>query len=1214
LASVTALRRSLQLIALLAALIGVLAGSAAFSAHAANAPGHDGDIWWDGLGHDSRSAIYRLPGGAVTTATKVTLRFRTFHDDATGVTLRAYYTTAGAEKLVDMKRVASNVPCYQQLSFGCDFWEATIDAGDPGTIYYRLIVKDGQKTVYYEDDSDVRDGGWGKPFDASPDWGWAITVYDPNFKPVPWMQNGVIYQIFPDRFRNANRKNDPAAGNPKKYVWSKAKRYAYPHGDPAGESTPALDRIVRMPWGSLPEGYCRNYVDALQSCPKRFPPDKAQGTEGPHGRDYYGGDLAGITQKLAYLKSLGVTIIYMNPIFWAGSNHRYDTRDYSKIDPTLGTQADFVKLTKAAHKMGMKVLLDGVFNHMSSDSPFFDRYHNWPGVGACEQTYSKYRGFFTFRVPAGGEPAPCAPKDPAKESYYNSWFNFDSLPVLTEVLGVKQYIYDLPGSVSRKWLKLGADGWRLDVMQDKSIDFWHGFRDAVESTKQGAPIIGELWKKFDVLPYVHGDTADSSMNYRFRDAVVSLLAPHPFDSKGFPGSGNPIPPSQFVSRMESIREDYPDATYWTLMNLVDSHDTERIVWTLAPGAESRAERELNAANFAEGKKRVQLAALIQMTMPGAPTIYYGDEVGVSGGGDPDDRRTYPWGDANTKKLGDTRKPDTQMLAYYKGLTKLRKDNQVLRDGQLRYLLADDANGTLAYGRKLGDSAAVVVINSSTAAHTVHVSVGGYLPDGTQVSPSGTVSGGEINVDLQPLSGVVLQTVNASLIPSPAPTNVAASANGLAVDVTWTFPTGINIVGLGFNVYRSPLSGGGYTKVNDTPLTIATFRDASSEIRSGQKYFYVVKTVNQGGIESDPSNEASAVPSYPIEAASLDRPATLDYTITAAGRTNPAFGRITIAGITAQAGEIPGVLAQVGFGPQGTIPPAGCLPPPADTCVAWTWVDMTFSADVGDQDEYSGTLKPETPGTYSYLVRFSTSQGETWVYGDLDAGTNGTNAPGTLTVHPNADQTAPAAPTGLAARSHGATSVALSWSAVSASDLYGYVVYRSTTSGSGYVEVGRTDATTTHFTDTGLTTGTTYYYVVKALDEANNFSAASTEASAVPSALQVDVTLVVTAPATTPANATISIAGNQPEICNWCNEHTVKLTKGDDGKWRITFTFAEGTSVEYKYTLGDWDHVEKGAACDEIANRKFTVAPQGDTATMTVEETVKNWRNVAPCGA
>ena len=656
---------------LLAGLVAALGGT---HVHAANAPGHDGDIWWDGLGHDSRSAVYRQPEGAVTAGTQVKLRFRTFHDDATAVTLRAYYTNPGREDLVDMHIVASNVPCYMQSDFGCDFWEATIDAGSMGTVYYRFIVHDGPKTVYYEDDSDVRDGGWGKPFDSSPDWGWALTVYDPNFKPIDWLKNAVIYQIFPDRFRNANTKNDPARGNPKKYVWSKDKRYAYPHGDPSHESTPALDRIMRMPWGSMPEGWCRNYTDALQSCKKRFGPDKNVGTEGPHGRDYFGGDLAGITQKMAYLKSLGVTVVYLNPIFWAGSNHRYDTRDYTKIDPYLGKQADFVKMVKAAHKNGIKVLLDGVFNHMSSDSPMFDRYHNWPGTGACEQTFSKYRGFFFFRKPAAGEPSPCAGGQ-AGETFYESWFGFDSLPKLSEVFGVKQYVYDTPQSAAQKWLKLGADGWRLDVMQDKSVDFWHGFKAAVDKTKANTPIVGELWKKFDVLPYVYGDTATSSMNYRFRDAVVSLLAQHPFDSKGFPGSGRAIPPSQFVQRMESIREDYPDAVYWTLMNLVDSHDTERILWTLTPGDENAAEREVNSQNLGEGKKLVKLAALIQMTMPGAPTIYYGDEVGVTGDDDPDDRRTYPWGDANTKKLGDTRKPDTGMRDYYKSLTKMRKDHE-----------------------------------------------------------------------------------------------------------------------------------------------------------------------------------------------------------------------------------------------------------------------------------------------------------------------------------------------------------------------------------------------------------------------------------------------------------------------------------------------------------------------------------------------------------
>jgi hypothetical protein len=179
---------------LLAGMIAALGG-----AHAANAPGHDGDLWWDGLGHDSRSAVYRQPEGAVvsgdctsgTTGTgcnNIKLRFRTFRDDATAVTLRAYYTNPGREDLVEMHIVASDVPCYMESSFGCDFWEASINSGPQGTIYYRFIVHDATKTAYYEDDSDVRDGGWGKPYDASPGWGWAISVYDPDFKPIEWCE------------------------------------------------------------------------------------------------------------------------------------------------------------------------------------------------------------------------------------------------------------------------------------------------------------------------------------------------------------------------------------------------------------------------------------------------------------------------------------------------------------------------------------------------------------------------------------------------------------------------------------------------------------------------------------------------------------------------------------------------------------------------------------------------------------------------------------------------------------------------------------------------------------------------------------------------------------------------------------------------------------------------------------------------------------------
>jgi len=1135
-----------------------------------HAPSHDNDIWWDGLAHDSRDTLYRVPGGAVTTGTNVLVRFRTYHEDATGVTLR---TWLDGERLYAMQRVASDVPC--GLAFGCDYWQASVETPKTGTLFYRFVVRDGSKTVYYEDDSDVRDGGWGKPFEASPDWGWTLSVYDSSFnRPVGWMKNGVVYQIFPDRFRNGNSSNDPVKGQPGTARWSDDARYAYPNGT-AEER--ARDRILRLPWGDLPEGFCRSYTGV--DCPKRW--QSGIGKEGPFGRDYYGGDLAGVIQKLQYLKELGVTVIFFNPIFAASSNHRYDTRDYTKLDPYLGDKKDWDKLVREAKALGIKVLLDGVFNHTSSDSPLFDRCHNFASLGACESLSSQYRSWYRFRAPVGAEPAPCA-----GNTYYDSWAGFDSLPQLAENDAVKSYV----NGVGEQWLRDGAAGWRLDVMQEKSADFWRGFRRRIFQAEPDAVIIGELWKKFDVLPYIQGDTADTAMNYRLRDATIGLLAPQAFDAKGFPGSGSPIGPSAFRNRLESIREDYPDRTYFSLMNLLDSHDTERLLWTLTPGTENRAERELNAPNLAEGKKRQQLAALVQLTVPGAPTIYYGDEVALTGDDDPDDRRTYPWADDTSARGGDTRQPDTSMLAYYKSLTSLRVRRSALRDGELRFLLADDSAGAVAYGRKAGNDAVVVALNTSGQERTLRIPVAGYLPDGTRMGES-VVAGGELSVTLGPLSGAALESRDADLTASAAPSGLHASAAGVRVELSWNAVADA----AGYAVYRSWVTRGGYERI--ATMSGTTFVDDSAQLQSGQRTYYVVRALDGPGNESADSNEASAVPSYAIGWANLQWPPTLDYTVNAQTRTDTVYGQVWIEGVTSRPGPTPGVRAELGYGAQNT-DPAG-----------WTWHAMEFNVDAGNNDEYKGTFKPTVPGTYSYLTRYSTNGGESWTYGSLDG--PGTGRPGTMTVHPNADQTPPAAPANLRADGAGATTVVLSWDAVSASDLYRYDVFRSTTSGSGYELAGSTD--TTSFTDTGLTTGTRYYYVVRAVDNAANSSPPSNEASAVPQNRLVHVTFVVTAPSTTPSGATLYIAGNQPEICNWCNTHTVALTKGGDGKWRVTIDFLEGTSVEYKFTLGTWDYVEKDAACGEIANRAVRVA--GDTSgAQAVDNTVLNWRNVAPCGS
>ncbi|MDX6511080.1 MAG: hypothetical protein QOE36_584, partial [Gaiellaceae bacterium] len=549
---------------------------------------HDGNVEFDGLRHDSRSTLYRTPGGAVPAGTPVKIRFRTFHDDVTSVKLRLFDVNANAQQVVSMTRAASGVSCYQSslAAERCDYWQATLANAAPNNLWYRFIVSDGSKTVYYADDTAALDGGLGAPSNDPQDWSWALTVYVPGFQSPAWARNAVIYQVFPDRFRNAVPGNDPVPGNG--HGWSNDPRYAYPNGDPSNPANAASwDRIVELGWSELPEGYCRNYAGATAAtCPRRYPqPGSASTLEGPRGRDYYGGDLNGVLQKLPYLHQLGVTAIYLNPIFASSSNHGYDTRDYLKVNPYFGTLDQFRNLTSAARALGMRVVLDGVFNHMSSDSPFFDRYHHYAQTGACESVSSPWRPWFVFHTTT----TPCGSSD------YDGWFGFDSIPVLQKSRAdVQSYFLSAPGSVSRYWLNQGASGWRLDVAGDASFPsgYWETFRSAVKQTDPQALTISETWQKDTaLLRILRGDRLDTTMNYRLRDAVLALLAPQAFDSKGFADSGHQISVSDFADRLASMREDYTDATYYSLMNLLDSHDTERLLWTLTPGVATTAAKE-----------------------------------------------------------------------------------------------------------------------------------------------------------------------------------------------------------------------------------------------------------------------------------------------------------------------------------------------------------------------------------------------------------------------------------------------------------------------------------------------------------------------------------------------------------------------------------------------------------------------------------------------
>ncbi len=1154
-------------------------------------PQLDNNVEWDGVRHDSRDLLYRTPGGAVALGTPVTLRLRTYHNDVSAVKLRLYDLNLSAQQILPMTPAATDVDCYQPgLPFTCDFWEVTLPGAEVNNLWYRFIVSDGSDTDYYADNTSALDGGLGAVSDEPIDQSYALMVYDPAFSAPNWAQNAFIYQIFPDRFCDGRSNNNARTGDIR-------------YDDP----------VLALPWGTLPEGYCRNYYDGSTNCPWRFddtPPEYSPDKEQPRGRDYMGGDLRGVDQSLNYLQALGVNTIYFNPVFDAASNHSYDTQDYYRIDPYFGTQKDWENLVKHANRLGIRIVVDGVFNHLSSDSAFFDRYHHFSTVGACESADSPYRNWFYFHDVTPGTGTCVSSTGVENAATYDGWFGFDSIPVINKSLPeVQAYFLTDENSVSRYWLNEGADGWRMDVMGDASFPagYWETFRTVVKGTNSEALIISETWQKDStLLRMLRGDRADTTMNYRFRDAVIGLLTPGPFDSKGFGDSGRILAVSEFASRLLSIREDYPDAAYYSLMNLLDSHDTERLQWTLNPGIETTAEKELNLANVAVAKQRQKIAALIQFSVPGAPTVFYGDEVGMTGDDDPDDRRTFPWADLRGR-------PDNVLLQHYQRLARLRQANPALTQGDLRILLADDASQVVAYGRKTTGQAAVVIVNRSDLEQTGAIPVAGYLPDGlvlnvaavvgSGMSGSVTVANSELAGTLGPWSAVILLSGTADLLPPQAPANLVVTNEGSGtLDLAWDSVSGA----AGYNLYRSPLSGGGWVKLNAAPLAGTTYSD--SGLRNAVPYFYVATSLDALGNESDYSNEAMGLPHYSIGWANLQWPPTLNHTISAVNRTGDVYGQVWIDGVTSQPGATPMLWVQLGFGPEGSDPASS---------LGWSWVDAAFNTDAGNNDEFKASLLPDTLGMYDYVYRYSTTGGRDWLYADINgpvpAGSLPAN-PGKLTVNSSGDTTAPAAPMNLAVINASPVSIDLFWDAGSEVDLYGYEVRRSDNAGGPYTILAL--VTTNAYQDTAVVEGATYYYVVNAVDTSFNRSGYSGEVTGTAQARTVSVVFTVTVPASTDGTGrSVYIAGSLNRLDGglpeW-NPGGVVLTHLDATHWTVTLTGKEGTQIEYKYALGSWDYVEKDAACGEISNRMLILS-YGATGTQNVNDTVLNWRNISPCG-
>lgn len=1106
----------------------------------------DGEIVDGDLAHDSRDDAYRQPFGAVPAGTEVTLRLRAAAGDLTDATIRVWDALAESQVLVPMSVVARDAT---GGTHGYDWWEARLPTINiPTVLYYRFIVRDGGTARYVEDDV-LLDGGPGETLSASEDRSWQLVTHAPDFVTPDWAKGAVVYQVFPDRFSNGDPTNDPSPDN--QPAGEGAGRYR--HGDVYGNP------ILTRDWNEdLPEGFCRAYTSPAEPC-----------DEEPLGRDFYGGDLAGLRERLPDLAEMGVTVVYLNPIFAAPSNHRYDTSDFTVIDPDLGTDEDLEALTGEAEALGMRILLDGVFNHVSSDSPLFDRAKRYPEVGACEAADSPWAPWFTF---SPGPPEKCF-----DGQTYEDWFGFDTLAVIAENPETFGYFLGEEG-IGTRWLASGIGGWRLDVMNEISHEFLRGLRRSIKAVDPDAFILGEEWG--DASAWLLGTEADSVMNYRFRRAVIGLVNGETADADGAIAG---LTPSEFASAMEGVREDYPPAAWDVMHNLVDSHDTTRILWTLTPGADNREEKE--AADALEaGKAKLRLVAALQLTWPGMAGVYYGTEVGLTGHDDPDDRRPYPWG-----------AEDLELRDWYARLATLRAEHESLRTGDLTFLHADDAAGVLAFGRRTDAEAAVTVLNLSDAPITVEVDVEGWLPSGTFLTDQLGGASLQVGADSVPVelaahgAAVLLTEPGQDLAPPAAPATLTASADDGAVAVTWDAVNDAE----GYLIWRSVLSGGGYRAAGTVDGTATTFTDRGA--RSGVLAHYVVTAFDAAGNVGPRSPEASFLPQVEVADARLVGDGAIEQRLSAVGELQPVEAVVEVPGFSAREGPTVGVRVELGFGPangDATADAAG-----------WTWSAMTHDGEADGADRWIGGVRPEEAGTYGVAARLSTDGGTTW----RAVGTDGIGDAVTareLRATPSDDAVPPVTPVGLVATSIAETAVALAWDEVDDGDLYRYEILRGNEDGE-LVRIGVSGEPS--FSDESVSAGRTYRYAVRAQDTSYNRSGSSPEITVGAEARDVAVTFTLTVPDTTPPDDVVHIAG---DFQGWDPAGT-PMTRVDAVTWEITLTFPEATPLQYKYARGTWLAVEKDAGCAEIPNRELTVQ-HGADGTLAQADTVAKWRDVDLC--
>ena len=568
---------------------------------------------------NSRLPRYKTPFGAIAAGTPVTLRLDV--PGSFGYVDPHLVLTKDREDPVHYRME------YTGQSDGVNHFAVTVTPTTSGLYFY-----------YFDLYTDFRKICRGPGAEGRLTWvledSWQLTVYEPDFQTPHWIKSGTMYQIFPDRFYE---------------------------GDP-DKTMPFADRIYRAD---------------KEGEPYFWPTEQP---EGYLNMDYFGGDFLGIQKKLPYLKGLGVTCIYLNPIFEAHANHRYNTADYLKADPLLGTNEDFAALCKEASRQGIRIILDGVFSHTGSDSRYFNREGRYGPGGAYRDRHSPYRSWYDF--------------DSGYACGYRSWWGFETLPEVEEESPSYIDFVCGPGGVIDTWLGLGASGFRLDVADELPDDFIEKIRAAVKAHGADKLLIGEVWEDATTKEgwgrrrtYLRGHGLDTTMNYPFRNAAIDFV-------RGADAAA-------VADAILSICENYPKPALDCAMNFLSTHDTERAITAIADEPTNgrdrfwQSGRRIPLSRMDDAVRRELLAYALLFTLPGVPCIYYGDEIAMQGYRDPFNRAYYDWNSTERRLRGP--------LA---NLAELRRSCDAFKGGAIEWV---EAAGDVLHFRRVGRTQTAEII-------------------------------------------------------------------------------------------------------------------------------------------------------------------------------------------------------------------------------------------------------------------------------------------------------------------------------------------------------------------------------------------------------------------------------------------------------------------------------------------------------------------------